>query len=97
MFNGSDVAQANQAVTCDGGQYQAIRMDTTDGNGYYSCEPVSCRYPVTVSYVETTPYLADSAQHEMTNQQTSATSITVPVTAFTDGYKSVLVSEDNNF
>lgn len=97
IFNGSDVAQANQAITCNGGQYQAIRMDTTDGAGYYSCEPMSCRYPVTVSYVESTPYLADSAQHEMNNQQSTTTSIVVPANAFTDGYKSELWSEDNNF
>lgn len=97
IFNGSDVAQANQAITCNGGQYQAVRSDTTDGAGYYTCEPVSCRYPVTVSYVENTPYITDSAQHEMNNQQVSATSITVPATAFTNGYESVLVSEDNNF
>ena len=88
IFNVSDVAQANQAITCNGGQYQAIRMDTTDGAGYYSCEPMSCRYPVTVSYVESTPYLADGSQHEMTNQQSTTTSITGPATAFTDGYKS---------
>lgn len=70
---------------------------TTNGSGEYDFKQVSCRYPVVVTYVNTTEYYADSAQAEQDWQQAEPMRIMVDNATFSNGNLDPDTSENNNF
>ena len=92
---GSDLPMGNFPVTIT--QNGTIYTVQTNGNGYYRSPVLSCRHNSTVSYMNPSNYLPDSAQYQYSDQKTPVTTFVVPFSSFSDGYKNPDVSEDNNF
>ena len=94
-YNTGDIVQANQDITITNGF--VTKTMKTNGSGYYMFDELSCRHNWTSSFVNTTPYLPDSAQYQQAAQSSSSTAILITTGSREDGYKTRLYSENNNF
>lgn len=64
-------------------------------DGTYIFEQLDCSHAYEVTYTNTTPYIADSSQHNQTEQQATSTQISVDSNDFR--VAPISLSPDNNF